>query len=79
MALRRTASAAQLVDDLGVGSLVVDTSRQRLGRVMGFYGSRIHLRPPQGGLEWEVSPEYVRVARPEEIVSVPAQMRGRTP
>ncbi len=71
-------AAKGVVDDLGVGALAVDTSRQRLGRVMGHYGSRVHLRPPQGGLEWEASPEYVRAARPEEVVAVTASARGRT-
>ncbi|TGB12622.1 hypothetical protein [Streptomyces sp. MZ04] len=71
-------AAEAKVDDLGVGALVVDESRQRLGRIMGCYLSRVHLRPPQGGTEWQVSPEYVRPARPEEIVSVPSQTRGRT-
>lgn len=73
-----TSAAEAVVGDLGVGALVVDESRQRLGRIMGCYLSRIHLRPPLGGLEWGVSPEYVRAARPEEIVSVPAQTRGCT-
>lgn len=74
-----TAPAEAVVDDLGVGALVVDTNRQRLGRLMGCYMSRIHLRPPMGGLEWEAAPENVRAARPEEVVSVPAQAPRRAP
>ncbi|GAA1925468.1 hypothetical protein GCM10009837_58510 [Streptomyces durmitorensis] len=73
-----TSDAEAVVDDLGIGALVVDESRQRLGRIMGCYLSRVHLRPPGGGLEWQASPEYVRAARPSEIVSVPAQARGCT-
>lgn len=60
-----------------LGALVVDTVKQRLGRVMGCYGPYLQLRPPGGGLEWDARPESVRVAREDEIVQVRAEEAAR--
>ena len=57
--------------------LAVDTARQRLGRIMGCWGAFVQLRPPMGGIEWDASPECIRVARPDEILHVPATTRQR--
>lgn len=71
------AAAEAAVDALGIGALAVDTARQRLGRVMGHYGARVQLRPPAGGLEWDVRPESVREAREDEVVHVHIEDAGR--
>ncbi|QES45290.1 hypothetical protein DEJ49_33675 [Streptomyces venezuelae] len=53
------------------GSLVIDTVRQRLGRVMDSLGpGRVQLRPPGGGLEWDADADHVRAARGDEILRV---------
>lgn len=73
----QAAAAKAAVDALGVGALAVDMARQRLGRVMGYYGASVQLRPPAGGLEWDVSPEYLRKAREDEVVHVRIEEAGR--
>ncbi|MEU1144020.1 hypothetical protein ACFYO9_13600 [Streptomyces sp. NPDC005863] len=55
-------------EEFPVGALVVDSTRQRLGRVMGHEGPYIQLRPPGGGREWDVRPESVRGAVEHEIL-----------
>ncbi|MEU6680340.1 hypothetical protein [Streptomyces sp. NPDC046925] len=45
-----------------VGTLVVDTDRRRIGRVMGHEGPYVQLRPPGGGREWDARPGSVRPA-----------------
>ncbi|WP_030779625.1 hypothetical protein [Streptomyces sp. NRRL S-920] len=52
------------------GDLVIDTARQRLGRVMDHVGNRLQLRPPGGGREWDADPAYVRPAQEDEILRV---------
>ncbi|MFF1295121.1 MULTISPECIES: hypothetical protein [unclassified Streptomyces] len=37
---------------------------------MGEQGTYFMLRPLRGGLEWEVSPDYVEPLTPEEVLSV---------
>ncbi|AZM57440.1 hypothetical protein DMA15_03395 [Streptomyces sp. WAC 01529] len=61
--------------------MVIDTARQRLGRVMDHQGARLQLRPPGGGREWDADPAYVRPAMEHEIVQTPARYAepGRTP
>lgn len=49
-----------------VGTLAVDTSRNRLGVVMDHQGPYVQLRPREGGTEWEAKPEHLRAATPEE-------------
>ena len=46
--------------------LVVDTTRDRLGYVMGHEGSYLQLRPVTGGLEWAAEPASVRLATEDE-------------
>jgi hypothetical protein len=38
-----------------LGTLVVDTDRDRVGVVTGWDGRQVTLRPPVGGQEWQVS------------------------
>ncbi len=49
-----------------VGTLVVDTERNRLGQVMGHEGPYVQLRPVTGGREWDADPACVRLATDEE-------------
>lgn len=72
----RGVTAPESTDRLAVGALAVDTARQRLGRVMGYYAGRCQLRPPAGGLEWDADPTYVRAAREDEIFHA-REMGGR--
>lgn len=47
------------------GTLLVD-AQDRVGEFRGVMGSRWALRPVRGGVEWEVEPEEVRPATPEQ-------------
>ncbi|MEU4208430.1 hypothetical protein AB0F13_00265 [Streptomyces sp. NPDC026206] len=52
----------------------------KVGQVMGHEGPRLQLRPPAGGLEWEVAPDAVRAATDAERLSAKVQAvnaRGR--
>lgn len=56
------------------GDLVVDTSRNRVGRIMekrNVYGrgTVYALRPPRGGIEWDVPANKCRPPEPHELVS----------
>ncbi|MFG2191974.1 hypothetical protein [Streptomyces sp. NPDC048639] len=53
-----------------VGQLAFDRRYGRVGIVMDAQAGRVYLRRPEGGREWEASPEDVRPARSED--------RGRT-
>ncbi|MEV7197750.1 hypothetical protein AB0N81_39060 [Streptomyces sp. NPDC093510] len=53
-----------------IGTLVIDTARQRLGRVMGHEGPYVQLRPPSGGREWGADPARIRPADENEILRV---------
>ncbi|MEU1350501.1 hypothetical protein ABZ438_32685 [Streptomyces sp. NPDC005786] len=46
------------------GSFAVDERDGRVGRVMGWAGPYVRLRPPGGGPEWDCPPESVRPAPP---------------
>lgn len=65
-----------------IGALAVDTSTGRLGRVMGFEGPYVQLRPPGGGREWDADPARVRSADEAEklragILELSLTARGR--
>ncbi|WP_326698495.1 hypothetical protein OG909_14880 [Streptomyces sp. NBC_01754] len=49
-----------------LGTLMKDTSRDRIGEFRGLAGPHWSLRPICGGPEWEVEPEHVRPADPIE-------------
>jgi hypothetical protein len=57
------------VDLPAVGSFVVDTRSDRVGRVMAVRSRRLFLRPPAGGCEWEAMPQQVRETDPQEDLS----------
>ncbi|MEC4021007.1 hypothetical protein [Streptomyces sp. H27-D2] len=50
------------MDALQVGTLALDVSTDRVGRVMGHVGPYVQLRPPGGGREWDALPEQVHPA-----------------
>jgi hypothetical protein len=58
-----------------IGTLVKDTSRNKLGYVMGHEGPYMQLRPLAGGREWDADPAHVRRANDEERQQA---MRERT-
>ncbi|WP_434091122.1 hypothetical protein [Streptomyces flaveus] len=45
-----------------LGDTVEDTSTGKIGRVMGFVGSYVQLRPVGGGREWDARPDNLRAA-----------------
>lgn len=60
-----------------VGTVVIDTCRDRVGTVMDEIGSRIHIRPLGGGREWDVKSEYVRRASDLECRAAQARLLTR--
>lgn len=44
------------------GLLLVDTRTDQVGVVMGCEGPYVQLRPPAGGMEWDVPPADLRPA-----------------
>ncbi|MET9734271.1 hypothetical protein ABZZ79_27630 [Streptomyces sp. NPDC006458] len=52
-----------------LGDTMRDTTSGRVGRVMGFLGPYVQLRPLGGGREWDAQPERLRPATSEEILS----------
>lgn len=49
-----------------IGTVVADTARTRIGRVMGHEGPYVQLRPISGGREWDAAPGDLRPATPVE-------------
>ncbi|GGX12957.1 hypothetical protein [Streptomyces lomondensis] len=43
-----------------LGDLVEDTGGKKVGKVMGFIGLYVQLRPVGGGVEWDAKPEKLR-------------------
>jgi hypothetical protein len=43
-----------------VGDTVEDTGRRKVGKIMGFEGPHVQLRPIGGGIEWDVPMENLR-------------------
>ncbi len=70
--------------NLPVGSYVVDTRNGRVGRVMGYEGPYVQLRPYGGGREWDCAPEAIRAATTAERLRAAtayanARSRGEVP
>ncbi|MEU1401925.1 hypothetical protein ABZ471_06075 [Streptomyces sp. NPDC005728] len=61
----------------GTGALVVDRRSGKVGVVMGHVGPYVQLRPPRGGLEWDVPPEDVRLPTPTEELSAKVAVANR--
>lgn len=55
-----------------VGDLMVDKRTGQAGVVMGHEGPYIQLRPPRGGLEWDVPPGSLR--RPTQAEELSAKV-----
>ncbi|MGW0824687.1 hypothetical protein [Streptomyces sp. NPDC002845] len=67
-----------------LGDTVEDTGRKRVGKVMGFEGPYVQLRPVGGGREWDTRPENLRQLTPAEALSAGvaaanARSRGECP
>lgn len=43
-----------------IGETVEDTEHGRIGKVMGFEGPYVQLRPIEGGREWDATSERLR-------------------
>nr|WP_155058827.1 hypothetical protein [Streptomyces blattellae] len=55
-----------------LGDTVEDTERHKVGRVMGFIGPYVQLRPVGGGLEWDARPDRLRPVTVSEALSAGA-------
>ncbi|AVZ77546.1 hypothetical protein SLUN_19255 [Streptomyces lunaelactis] len=54
---------------LEIGTMAVDTKRNKVGWVMGHVGPRVQLRPLESGREWDVEPQDIREASGDEALS----------
>ncbi|MFI9343311.1 hypothetical protein ACIG0D_18880 [Streptomyces sp. NPDC052773] len=68
----------------GPGDLVEDTVAKRIGKVMGFVGPYVQLRPVGGGTEWDAEPGTLRPVTVGEALSAGvsvanARSRGELP
>ncbi|MEI5523595.1 hypothetical protein WB401_20080 [Streptomyces brasiliscabiei] len=62
-----------------VGDAVRDTATGRIGKVMGFVGPYVQLRPIGGGREWDVRPERLTpVTRSEALSEGVARRNARS-
>jgi len=52
-----------------IGELAKDSSRDRIGIVMGEFGGRVQMRPTSGGLEWDAIPDNVVALSAREELS----------
>lgn len=46
------------------GTYAVDVRDGRVGRVLGWAGALVRLRPPGGGAEWDCPPDFIHPAPP---------------
>ncbi|GAA2645533.1 hypothetical protein GCM10010307_50330 [Streptomyces vastus] len=60
-----------------LGDTVEDTGTGKIGRVMGFVGPYVQLRPVGGGREWDARPDNLRAALLTQALS--AGHLSRTP
>jgi hypothetical protein len=65
-------------------AVVEDTATHRIGRVMGFVGTYVQLRPVEGGREWDADPSALRPVTVDEALSAEvavanARSRGECP
>lgn len=52
-----------------VHDTVMDTLTKRIGKIMGFEGPYVQLRPIGGGREWDAQPDHLRPVTAEEALS----------
>ncbi|MGW0705806.1 hypothetical protein ACWD4G_07535 [Streptomyces sp. NPDC002643] len=67
-----------------IGDTVEDTAIRRVGRVMGFVGPFVQLRPISGGREWDAEPDNLRrltlaEALSASVAAANARSRGERP
>lgn len=55
-----------------LGDTVEDTTRNKVGKVMGFEGPYVQLRPVGGGVEWDARPDKLRPVTTAEALSAGA-------
>jgi hypothetical protein len=53
----------------GLGDIVEDTGSKKIGKVMGFVGPYVRLRPVGGGREWDAKPDKLKSATITEALS----------
>jgi len=58
-----------MTDAPRVGDIMKDTTTNRVGKVMGFVGPYVQLRPLGGGMEWDARPEQLVSTSPAEALS----------
>ncbi|WP_371580061.1 hypothetical protein [Streptomyces sp. NBC_01314] len=64
---------------VSLGDTVRDAGSGRIGRVMGFVGPFVQLRPVGGGREWDARPERLRpVTRSEALSEGVARSNARS-
>jgi len=54
---------------LNLGDTVEDADTGRIGRVMGFEGSYVQVRPVGGGREWDARPENLQPVTDADALS----------
>lgn len=69
---------------LSLGDVVEDTGSKRIGKVMGFEGPYVQLRPIGGGREWDAEPDQLKPATRAQALSAAvatanARSRGECP
>jgi hypothetical protein len=67
-----------------LGDLVEDIASRKVGKVMGFTGPYVQLRPVGGGAEWDARPEQLRLVTQAEalgagVAVANARSRGELP
>ena len=67
-----------------LGDTVEDTSANKVGKVMGFEGPYVQVRPIGGGLEWDARPDNLRPVTGTEalrsaVAVANARSRGECP
>lgn len=67
-----------------LGETVEDTGTRKIGKVMGFQGPYVQLRPAAGGMEWDAEPQNLRpVATTDSlraaVAAANARSRGELP
>ncbi|MEV0223772.1 hypothetical protein [Streptomyces sp. NPDC050704] len=62
-----------------LGDVIEDTRNKKVGKVMGFVGLYVQLRPVGGGVEWDARPEDLRpVAAGEALSAGIARLNARS-
>jgi len=58
-----------MTDTPGIDDIVKDTDSNKVGRIMGFVGPYVQLRPLGGGREWDARPEHLQPAGSADVLS----------